>query len=337
MDLIPSEEQREITTSVRDYLADAFPAPATREPLPDDAEARSWSGLAELGIFGLGIAEEHGGVGLGLAEELLVFEEFGRALTPGPLLGTVLGAHAAVNAGMTDLAEEIIGGAARVAIAEPRREPIASIGETISGEFRIFDGQHADWVLFVSPDRAALVRASALELQPSAATDPVSSAAHITVRDLAAEAVIDGAPLWWRGTVLVAAMLTGIAQATRDISAEYVKVREQFGKPIGQFQAVKHRCADMATRAEAAHFQTVYAALSSEDAPDVLQIASALFVAAQAAQQNADDNIVNHGGMGFSAETGVDMFGRRAAVLDTMLGTPRWHLEELAAIESAQW
>jgi alkylation response protein AidB-like acyl-CoA dehydrogenase len=127
-----------------------------------------------------------------------------------------------------------------------------------------------------------------------------------------------------RGRVLVAAMQAGICEATRDESAAYAKVREQFGKPIGTFQAVKHRCADMAVRAEATGGLTFLAALSLQDrtpeAPALVGLAKAL--ASEHALANAADDIQNHGGTGFTAECPAHRYLKRANLLATVLGTP---------------
>jgi alkylation response protein AidB-like acyl-CoA dehydrogenase len=123
-------------------------------------------------------------------------------------------------------------------------------------------------------------------------------------------------------------MLAGLAEQVRDASAAYAKVRVQFGRPIGSFQAVKHRCADMALRAEAAWAQTEVAALrfAAPGAAAAFDVAAAKVVAVDAAIRNARDNIQNHGGIGFTAEHPAHLFLKRAHVLEQQLGATRAHL-----------
>jgi alkylation response protein AidB-like acyl-CoA dehydrogenase len=134
----------------------------------------------------------------------------------------------------------------------------------------------------------------------------------------------DGDAPWVRGQVLVAAMLSGITEATRDASASYAKLRKQFDVAIGSFQAVKHRCAEQAVRAEAATQATTLAALSVDAGRDdaSLQVASARLVAGDYAVTNAADNVQNHGGIGYTAEHDAHLFVKRAHALSLTLGEP---------------
>jgi len=137
---------------------------------------------------------------------------------------------------------------------------------------------------------------------------------------------------------MVAAMLVGIAEATRDLSAEHAKTRVQFGRPIGVHQAIKHRCADMAVRAEAAGSQMLLAALCVESgrADATFQAAAAKVVATDAAVANAASTIQVHGGMGFTSEHDAHLFLERAHVLDHLLGDRRQHLARLVELPPAQ-
>jgi alkylation response protein AidB-like acyl-CoA dehydrogenase len=141
-----------------------------------------------------------------------------------------------------------------------------------------------------------------------------------------------------RASVLAAAALVGIAEATRDMAAEYSKVRVQFGKPIGAYQAIKHRCADMAVRAEAASSQVLFAALSIDEGrpDDAFQAASAKVVASDAAIRNAADNIQIHGGMGYTFEHDAHLYLKRAHVFDRIAGDSRQHLAHLMDLPAAQ-
>ncbi len=135
------------------------------------------------------------------------------------------------------------------------------------------------------------------------------------------------------GTVLAAAEAVGVAERTLEASVEYAKVRQQFGKPIGSFQAVKHRCADMAVRVEAARASTFWAAVALrdglEDAGRQVHVAKTLAVSAAIA--NASDNIQNHGGMGYTWEADAHLYLKRAWLVEHAFGTRVAHLDTLAA------
>jgi alkylation response protein AidB-like acyl-CoA dehydrogenase len=133
-------------------------------------------------------------------------------------------------------------------------------------------------------------------------------------------------------------MLVGIAEATRDMATAYAKTREQFGKPIGVNQAIKHRCADMAVAADAAVNQLLFAALSvQEERPDAdFQVAAARVVADQAALTNARHNVQVHGGMGFTAECDAHLYVKRAHLLGRTFGGLRGAQADLLAQPAAQ-
>jgi alkylation response protein AidB-like acyl-CoA dehydrogenase len=141
------------------------------------------------------------------------------------------------------------------------------------------------------------------------------------------------AALLRRATVLSCAEAVGGIQRTVDMSVEYVKVRRQFDKPIGSFQAVKHRCADMAVRAEVARSATTYAIVSVRDgaADQDFQVAVAKILCGGAYLQNSADNVQNHGGMGFTWECDAHLFVKRARSFEVAFGSRLARLDQLAA------
>ena len=148
----------------------------------------------------------------------------------------------------------------------------------------------------------------------------------------------DGPALLRRGALLSAALLAGIAKATTDQSVCYGIDREQFGQPVGGFQAVKHRCADMATRAEVATCQVLYAALAERDGrPDAeFHVHAARVVAARAAVENSQINVQNHGGIGFTWEHTAHRYVTRSRVYASVLGTTHTHLGATLAATAPQ-
>ena len=336
MDLLPTPEQDEIVATVRSQLERDFNLHhlATNDGASSVLDRELWGRCAELGWFGLGLTESLGGVGYTLAEEALLFEQLGAHATPGPFLATVLGARLAALAGHAELTTSILDGSSVVALAEPHGDPEASAGPQVRGTFRIVDHGDADLVLVVAGDVASLVDASHLTGEPIPSLDQLVPIAVGTVSGVAPLCHLeDASSLRQRGTVLVAAELAGIATATAEQSTQYAKDREQFGTPIGAFQAVKHRCADMAVRAEAATSLVRYAALAVLDGlPDAsFHAHAARAVAADAAVTNAHVNVQNHGGIGFTWEHTAHRYVTRAQVRARTLGDLRSHLAELLA------
>jgi len=337
MDLLFTDEQQSMVDAVKDYVESAVPRSAihTGDTPGEDASALAtaeyWSGLAEMGVFSLAVPEEAGGAGLGAADEVAVFREFGRALAVGPLTGTVLAAHVLAAAGESELLDAVTSGTHRVALGVPQGGSATTVGASVSGVFRIHHLADAESVLLVDPAGAALVPASTVGAGDLDAFDPTAPHLVAEVSGTATASVADPR-IWQRGRLLTSAFRCGLAEASRDDSAGYVVTREQFGKPIGAFQGVKHRCAEMAVRAEYAWFQTAYAALVFDEGRDDAEVLTAVaaVVSSDAAQQNGADDIQNHGGMGFTAEADPHLYFRRALALRFTFGTPRDNLEVVA-------
>jgi alkylation response protein AidB-like acyl-CoA dehydrogenase len=314
VDLLPTAEQDEIVASVRAVLED-------RHALGAALDETLWSAAVEQGWFAIGLPEDLGGVGYSLAEEALVFEEIGRAAAPGPFLATALAARVAAEGGAPELATELIGGARRAALAEPEGDGVRvtdHVGSTIA---------------LLLDDEVSLVSLDDVEVDEQPSIDvlvPLATAATPTSR-LAVAA--DPAAIRRRATVLVAAQLAGIAEATASQSVAYAKDREQFGQPIGGFQAVKHRCADMAVRADMASSQVRWAALATErgQSDAAFHAEAAAVVAIDAALANASINIQNHGGIGFTWEHTAHRYLTRARMWAATLGGLRGHQARLLA------
>jgi alkylation response protein AidB-like acyl-CoA dehydrogenase len=326
MNLLPDTEQTQLVDSAADFLRDKAPVAGGEsvQAYRDRMGRPFWSRVAELGWIGLGLSEEQGGVGYTLAEEALFFREFGRHLLTPSIIGAVLGARLAAEAGCADLAASIVSGNALVAIA---------FGE--SDEAYVLESEGADYVLDARPEAAALYPISALVSTPVGCLDDRLSMARGAVTGQPA-AALQGAlamALYDRGAVLCAAMLAGMAEASRDVTVEYAKTRVQFGVPIGSFQAVKHKCADMAVRCEAATSMVFYAALAMRDglATAAFDASAAKAYAAEAAVENASVSVQMHGGMGFTEQMTPHLYVKRARVIDKLFGDRRTHLARLLA------
>jgi alkylation response protein AidB-like acyl-CoA dehydrogenase len=319
VDLLPTSEQEQIVEAAAAFLRAELPVERLRNPRARADAAAVWTKLAELGWFGLASSDAEG-FGLTLTDAALAFREFGRHLVPPAALGAALGASVAAAAGDRALATEIREGRARVGLA------VRPSGAA-DGSLLLVDTEDAELFLSWSEREAALVPASALGATvPKESLDPgIAIATSSAPRSHAAAVPAAALPVHRMGAVLLAAMLVGIAEATRDLSVAHAKTREQFGRPIGGFQAVKHACADMAVRCEAAAPQTWMAALTADAArADAdFQGAAAKIVATEAAYANARAAIQVHGGMGMTAECLVHFHLKRTHVLDAIGGDLR--------------
>ena len=332
MDLTLSPEQSEIVDSAAAFLRGRLPMTRTRELLDagDKVDAPAWAEAAELGWFSLGLSEERGGVGFGLADEALLFREIGRSLASGPFLATVLAARVAVFGGRNDLAASIIGGRQRVGLA---------LGGSLDGEIRLLDATQS-LALVLAPERASLVEVGALgDVREVRCFDPASTLHRAWTHDVQPVATVtsDVDPIERRGQVLAAAMLTGITEAVRDISAGHAIDRVQFGKPIGVNQAIKHPCAQMAVQAELAFAQTMFAAVASDEGRGDADFhaLSALLVACKAAESSTAATIQVLGGMGFTFEHDAQLYLKRARVLSHLFGGTTSQLGRLLTMSAA--
>jgi alkylation response protein AidB-like acyl-CoA dehydrogenase len=325
VDLLPTFEQKQIIDAVRAHLESR----ARKTPGNDDFRT-AWKQYGDMGWFSLGLPEADGGAGYTAAEEMLLCREIGRFIPAGPFIASMLAARLAAAASLPQAAE-IASGTVVVGLAEPLAADAAG-PDPVEGTFRTLDADGADLLLAVGGGTtpvtpwAALVQGGADQAPPALPSlDASVSLGQVALRCPPAAASA-GPEMLYRGMVLSAAALVGIAERTAEMSAAYAQVREQFGRPIGAFQAVKHRCADMAIRAEVAYAQTAYAALlvsaGRVDPAAAREYAAAKHLASEAAIRNSADNIQNHGAMGFTAEHDAHRYLKRAWVWTEALGAP---------------
>jgi alkylation response protein AidB-like acyl-CoA dehydrogenase len=337
MDLLPSQDQLDIVATAADVLANELPiGEILRRRREGSAFSEdAWRRCADTGLLGIGLPDSIGGAGCGVPEEALLFREVGRHLAPGPFLSTVLAAHLAVAVGDMELAAGFVAGDIKAGWADPL-VPVPASEPALDGEVQVRDWAGAQWMLVVTEGGAGLVETRALG--PVIALRSIDAGVRLGNANARALpfarwlAGTDGS-LYQTGLVLVAAQLVGIAEACRDSSVHHAKTREQFGRPIGVNQAIKHGCADMAVAAARASAQLLFAAAACEsDSPDaILHAHIAKFVAGEAARENAAHNIQIHGGMGFTTEFAAHLFVERAEVLEQTLAG---RAESLSAIIS---
>jgi alkylation response protein AidB-like acyl-CoA dehydrogenase len=352
MNFLLSPEQTQIVDSLRELLTERMPVARFRPPAPQvgNRDRQFWRQLGELGFLGISLDEHAGGIGLTAAEEMLVYREFGRHLLSPTIFGMTVGARLAAQADATLLAP-ILSGQLPLAIANPRGA--VTLGNECSGEFHLFDANDAEWVLVCSESGAALLaRAQFTDVTEVLGTDHVIALQRAHLNPTRPAIWVDNTTedIYSRVELLISAYAVGIAEATRDMAVEYAKTRQQFGKVIGSFQAIKHLCADMAIRAEAAVCQVIFAALveskpraESERRAESEPRAGARFhsvaarlVAIEAALQNAAQNIQVHGAIGFTAEAEAHLFIKRAHVLEQLWGNTRQQRRQMLAAEMPQ-
>jgi alkylation response protein AidB-like acyl-CoA dehydrogenase len=341
-----TEEHLALHDAVRGWVERHCPPDVPRALLdaPEEAMPPFWSELAEQGYLGLHVDESYGGSGYGVLEAAIVAEETGRALAPGPLLPTLMAAGA-IAMSDNDIAKKellplLANGTTPAAIA-------GGAGCGLQGE------ESADGLRVTGTARAVLGGHLAGHIvAPAGSSDSaawvVLDAAQVTARELTsvdatrrvAEITVDGAeiPESRRLTgvdaetvldlviTLTAAEAVGMAQWCVDTAAAYAKERVQFGRPIGAFQGIKHKCADMLCRVELARAAAWDAARAADDDDTrALVAASAIALAVDAAFENAKDCIQVLGGIGFTWEHEAHMYLKRAMVLRSLLGpTSSW-------------
>src|SRR4051812_35425409 len=326
-----SEDQHEIKRTARDLLASRSPMAKVREA----AEAKAyddglWGELVELGWPGIAIAEEHGGQGLGAVELAILCEELGYALAASPFLSTVLAAEA-IGAG---------GSAEQQAAWLPGLASGEITGAVGSAGGLVGDAAQAAVIVLVGDDGVArlLPRPSA-DVTEVESIDPTLPPARLSGQGKPLggddpQAGID------RATVAVAAELVGVSQRALEMTLAYVKDRKQFDTPVGAYQAVSHKCAQMLKDTEGARSATYYAAWAADAGADGPGLAEPASLAKAAASDGGRDTAANaiqaHGGIGFTWEADVHWFYKRAQVDAALLGTSGTHRKRLAALVSAR-
>jgi alkylation response protein AidB-like acyl-CoA dehydrogenase len=338
MNLLPTAEQREMVDSLSGFLRARAPVSRLRPPAKQtgNSDHLLFRELGDLGLWGCGLPESVGGIGLSAAEESLLYRELGRHLLSPAIFALTLGAHL-----LSQLDEKLssgfIAGSARVGIANPRGR--VSLAARSNGEVHLFDCAEAEWVLISCESGAALFhRDDFAEVEPVRSMDNLITLHRARLTDARPAfwaATREDLPLHERALLLQSAFAVGIAEATRDMAVEYAKTREQFGRPIGSFQAIKHICADMAIRCEAAVCQTAFASLVLAEGREgiAFHAIASKRVAAAAAIQNASQNIQVHGAIGFTAEADPHLFLKRAHVIDQLWSDARRCRERLLSLD----
>jgi alkylation response protein AidB-like acyl-CoA dehydrogenase len=333
MDLMPSAEQRDMRAALREYLADRWTPDRLRSAANHGAashgaashgalDQKAWKSLAGFGVFAMALAPEDGGLGLGLADAVIAFEELGRALVPGPVTATFLAAGLIPGAADGDAVVGLVDRRDQVALVE---HPAAVTDLLVLDDSGVY---HMPFRLPPKPDLPVPL-------------DPLTPVAAVTVRLADGQRVAGGQEamrLRLTGALLTAALQVGVAQGALDLAVRYAGQRVQFGRPVGSFQAVKHLLADALARVDLARAATLVAGvvaddpasaqLAGADAGDA--VAAAKVLADDAAAANGRTCVQVHGGMGFTWEVLAHLYAKRAWALETAFGTADEHAGSLA-------
>ena len=363
-----SDEQEQLRRAVRKFCADNFDEQSVRRLMESDPpfDAKLWGRLgAELGVLGLAVAEEDGGADGTLVDQAVAVEELGASLACGPVFGTVfltIPALVAASAGADRdaLLGELVEGRRTAAFAVPEHagefDPSAvaisaveaEVGYALTGSVeRIVDAGAADVLLIAAAgtDGVALyavdtagtgverTNLATLDLtRPQASVRLTNAAATLVAAPDEAERVITHA--LQVGATLLAVEQVGVAAHLLDVAVEYAKARLQFGRPIGSFQAVKHRLADMLIAVEHARSTAYHAAWALTDGSDDPALAASIAQAtcSAAAAKIAADTIQVLGGIGFTWEHQTHLYFKRATTDAALLGTAEAHRDRVAAM-----
>jgi alkylation response protein AidB-like acyl-CoA dehydrogenase len=352
MDFEVSEDQASLREFSRSMLTTSCPPTQIRAVglSENDVDDKLWRLGAELGWLGLAVDEDLDGAGQGIVELCLVAEELGRFATPGPFMETALAARAisGAPAAAALVLDDLMAGSLRATWAEGSDLTVETRGSELvlnGTAAAVHAAGTADWLLVAAgPEASAalvlipraavtLVRRSTLDETRHWYTvivdDVTVSADHIIATDPA-----EVRPLLDAATLLVAADALGVGERLLEMTKEYVTVREQFDRPLGTFQSVKHKLADMLTTLKGARAAVYYAAMALDagaaDASRAVSVAKAF--TGEGVSTLASEALQTHGGIGFTWEHDLHLFLRRAKVDELLFGAPSQHHERVLAL-----
>jgi alkylation response protein AidB-like acyl-CoA dehydrogenase len=321
-----TDDQQAIKRTAHDLLADRFKFDRVRElaeagKYDDDA----WKELCELGWPGIFIDEEYGGQGLGVVELIILMEELGYALAPVPFLSNAAAGLIIQAAGSDEQKQRWLPG---IASGEAR----GAVGLVRGDEAKLVpDGDSAELIVLCADGGVSVVPRSDADVEPFATMD--STRRYARVRATGGEA-LDGeaGPGVGAGLLAVAAELTGVAQRAMEMAVEYARDRKQFGRAIGAYQAVSHRCAQMLLETEGARSATYYGAWTADAEPESLELAASMAkaYASDAGWRVCSSSLQVHGGIGFTWEHDLHFFLKRAKVNALLWGSAAEHRERVA-------
>ena len=328
-----SDDQHAIKRTAKDLLADRFKMENVREHAQagtqDDA---AWKELGELGWPGIFIDEEYGGQGLGIVELVILMEELGYALAPVPFLSNAAAGLVLQAGGSEEQKARWLPG---IASGELR----GTVGLVTEGEAKLVpDADSADVIVLCGHEGRTVIERSAAEVEPVKTMDSTRAYARVRVGDAGEPLEGNHLPGLSCAALAVAAELTGISQRAMEMAVDYARDRKQFGRPIGSYQAVSHRCAQMLLEVEGSRSASYYGAWTADAEPDTLGLAASMAkaYASDAGWRVCTSSLQVHGGIGFTWEHDLHFFLKRAKVDGVLYGSARDHRDIVAQLSSAK-
>jgi alkylation response protein AidB-like acyl-CoA dehydrogenase len=317
MDFSLTTEQLELRRMLRDVTADQCAPARVREVMATDSaeDPALWRLLAsELGLLGVAVSEDAGGTGGSFVDAAVVIEESGRGLWP-----------TSVTSALAAISSLPAGDEALPLLCAGERRAASVVADASGVASHSFGAEGADLFVVASPDGLRAVEASDASVTVSAGLDPLRRLATVSFAGDSGRSIGDAAAARRAVDILRVALAVeavGVAAASLDSTVAYLKTREQFGRPIGSFQALAHRAADLAVDLSAATSTAYYAAWAVDGAPDELAVVAPLAkaVCADAAYRIAADAIQMHGGIGFTWEHDAHLYFKRATATRLLLG-----------------
>jgi alkylation response protein AidB-like acyl-CoA dehydrogenase len=328
-----SDDQHAIKRTAKDLLTDRFKMEKVREHAQagtqDDA---AWKELGELGWPGIFIDEEYGGQGLGIVELVILMEELGYALAPVPFLSNAAAGLVLRAGGSEEQKARWLPG---IASGELR----GTVGLVTEGEAKLVpDADSADVIVLCGHEGRTVIERSAAEVEPVKTMDSTHAYARVRVGDAGEPLEGNHLPGLSCAALAVAAELTGISQRAMEMAVDYARDRKQFGRPIGSYQAVSHRCAQMLLEVEGSRSASYYGAWTADAEPDTLALAASMAkaYASDAGWRVCTSSLQVHGGIGFTWEHDLHFFLKRAKVNGVLYGSAREHRDLVAQLSGAK-
>jgi alkylation response protein AidB-like acyl-CoA dehydrogenase len=329
-----SDDQHAIKRTAKELLAERFKMERVRELAEAaDYDGAAWRELCELGWPGIFIGEEHGGQGLGTVELIILMEELGYALAPLPFLSNAAAGLVLDAAGSDEQKERWLPGIA----SGEARGTVGLMGD--DGEAKLVpDADSAEVILLLGHEGARIVERGQAEIEPVDTMDATRRFCRVRGGDSGEALEGDRIPGISRVAAALAAELTGIAQRAMEMAVDYARDRKQFGRPIGSYQAVSHRCAQMLLETEGARSASYYAAWCGDAEPETLPLAACMAkaYASDAGWRVCTSALQVHGGIGFTWEHDLHFFLKRAKVDALLYGSAREHRDAVAELSAAR-
>ena len=352
-----TDDQQAIKRTAREFLAARYKSEVMRALAEDERgfTDEQWREVVELGWPGVLVSEEHGGLGLGVVELVVIAEEMGYALAPSPLHSDISAALLLAAAGSSEQRERWLGPLASGEVrgtlavwdeqagwAPDHSEVEASAGALTATKIAVPDAASADFLIVTAADGGHFLvesGADGVSVVAEPGLDPTRKLFRVSLSGAPASRLPDGDPdrvAHAYATIItaLAAENVGVAQRAMEMAVEYAKDRKQFDRPIGSYQAISHRCAQMLLEVEGARSLTYWAAWALDHEPETAPRAASMAkaYASDAGFRVCASSLQVHGGIGFTWEHDLHFFLKRATANAHAFGDARWHRDRVAEL-----